>query len=142
MFAAAHARNTSAQLCHTYMHVSVQGAAAADRSGHELVQLLFEGLLGAIARARGALQRRDAAAKAQAIDRALKIIGEGLRAGLNLRDGGRLASDLNDLYAYVELRLTQANLRNDDAALLECTQLLRPLLDAWTEIGPQVRQRL
>ena len=33
--------------------------------------------------------------------------------------------------------LTHANLRNDDAALRECAELLTPLRDAWKLITPQ-----
>ena len=128
------------QASNLYTHVSVEGAAAGDRSGHELVSLLFNGLLGAIARARGAIQKGDVEGKGRAIGTALGIIGEGLRAGLNLREGGPLAHDLNDLYGYIEMRLTQANLRNDEAALLECAQLLKTLNEAWSQIGPQVRR--
>jgi flagellar protein FliS len=130
----------AAQLCSAYTQVSVQSAAAADRSGHELVRLLYEGFEAAVARARGALQRGDTAARGQAIDHALQILGEGLRAGLNLREGGKLAADLDALYAYVTLRLTQAHLRSDDAALAECVGLIRPLHEAWLAIGPQVRR--
>jgi flagellar secretion chaperone FliS len=131
-----HAANPS----RLYMQVSVDGAAAGGRSGYELVALLFDGLLGAIARARGAMRAGDIVVKTESITRALSIVGDGLRSGLNLRDGGRLAADLNDLYNYVELRLTQANLRNDDAALEECARLLKTLQDAWTAIGPQVQR--
>ena len=35
------------------------------------------------------------------------------------------------------MRLTQANLRNDEAALLECQRLIEPLRDAWAQIGAQ-----
>ena len=140
MFGNATPHNSAAgRMTHLYSNVTVQGAAAAENSSHQLISLLFDGLLGAIARARGAMQQGDVENKGKAISHALRIIGEGLRAGLNLREGGPLAKDLNDLYGYVELRLTQANLRNDDAALLECTTLLKTLQQAWTEIAPQVR---
>jgi flagellar protein FliS len=141
MFGAAtpHA-GAASRMSHLYANVQVQGAEAADRSGHELVALLFDGLLGAIARARGAVKQGDIENKGKAISHAMRIIGEGLRAGLNLREGGQLAKDLNDLYGYIELRLTQANLRNDDAALLECATLLKTLQQAWSEIAPQVRR--
>ncbi len=127
-------------LCSAYTHVSVESAAASDRSGHELVRLLFEGFLAAVARARGALQQGDTAARGQAVDQALQILGEGLHAGLNLRDGGKLAADLDALYAYVTLRLTQAHMHRDDAALAQCAELIRPLHEAWLAIGPQVRR--
>ena len=42
---------------------------------------------------------------------------------------------INDLYLYVEMRLTQANLRNDESALDECQRLLQPLRDAWMAIS-------
>jgi flagellar protein FliS len=49
---------------------------------------------------------------------------------------GTLAADLRDLYAYVSLRLLQANLNNDGAALDECRRLMRPIRDAWASIAP------
>jgi len=55
-------------LCSAYTHVSVESAAASDRSGHELVRLLFEGFLAAVARARGALQQGDTAARVRRAD--------------------------------------------------------------------------
>ena len=55
-----------------------------------------------------------------------------------MKDGGKLAADLSDLYRYLCMRLTQANLRNDEAALDECAALLTPLRDAWAAIGTQV----
>jgi flagellar protein FliS len=76
--------------------------------------------------------------KGAEIGRAVRIVDEGLRAGLDLRAGGTLARDLQALYDYVTVRLTQANLRNDVTALDECTALLQPLREAWTSIAPQV----
>lgn len=111
-------------------HTMVAGASA-----HRLVALLFDGFVAAVNRARGAMRERDVQAKGRAIGHAVQIIDEGLRAALNLDAGGRLAADLNDLYAYVCLRLTQANLENNEPALDECLRLIQPLREAWTAIG-------
>ncbi len=113
-------------------HVMVAGA-----SPHELVGLLFDGFVAAVNRARGAMRERDPEAKGRAIGHALRIVDEGLRGALNLDAGGRLASDLNDLYAYVGVRLSRANLHNDESALDECLRLIQPLRDAWAAIGGQ-----
>ncbi len=51
---------------------------------------------------------------------------------------GALAADLHALYGYLTMRLTAANLRNDEAAIEECQRLLSPLQEAWQAIGPQV----
>ena len=102
---------------------------------HQLVAMLFDGFQEAVAQARGALRSGDLAAKGTAIGRAVRILDEGLRAGLDLRAGGTLARDLDDLYRYLGLRLTVANLRNDEAALDECQRLMQPLREAWASIG-------
>lgn len=104
---------------------------------HKLVQMLFDGFHEAIAQARGALRSRMIEAKGRAISRALRIVDEGLHAGLNLSEGGKLAADLDALYTYVSLRLTHANLHNDEAALDECVALIEPIRSAWAAIGPQ-----
>ncbi len=104
-------------------------------SPHRLVQMLFEGLLDSLARARGALANGNVALKGEEIGRAVRIVDEGLKAGLNVKDGGRLAQDLHDLYAYVTVRLTHANLHNDEAAIAECVKLIEPIATAWDEIA-------
>lgn len=104
-------------------------------SPHRLVAMLFDGLSESLARARGAIAQGQIAIKAQALARAVRIVEEGLRPALNLRDGGELASDLNELYAYIVLRLARANLDNDAAAIEECQRLTEPLASAWAAIG-------
>jgi len=104
-------------------------------SPHRLVEMLFEGLLDTFAQARGAIRQGNIEAKGEAIGRAVRIIDEGLRAGLNLEAGGAMAADLHDLYAYVTVRLTYANRHSDEAAITECAKLIEPLSKAWSEIG-------
>ncbi|WP_336606602.1 flagellar export chaperone FliS [Caldimonas thermodepolymerans] len=116
-----------------YGRIQVEtGVTTADP--HKLVAMLFEGAVSAITEARGALQRGDVEAKGRAIGRAVRIVEEGLRAALNHKDGGELARNLDSLYVYVTGRLTHANLRNDEAAMKECQELLAGLLDAWSNM--------
>lgn len=112
--------------------------AVASASPHKLVSMLYHALAGEIAAARGALQRGDVPEKCRAIGHAVRIVEEGLVAPLDLERGGVLAGNLRDLYDYVVRRLTIANLRNDDAALVECAGLVRTMLEGWDAIGPQV----
>ena len=111
---------------------SVQGA-----DPHQLVGLLFDALLQSIASARGAMARSDIPAKGKALGKAVRIIEEGLKAGLNLQQGGEVAANLHQLYGYSVLRLTHANLKNDAAALEEVIRLIEPVADSWKRIkGP------
>jgi flagellar protein FliS len=114
------------------METGVQGA-----DSHQLIDLLLEGALSAIAAAQGAIERGDKAAKARAISRAVGIVDEGLRGALDLKAGGTVAVTLNDLYGCVLLRLTEANLHNNGATLRECSGLLTPLREAWRGIKPK-----
>ena len=127
----------SQQFAGAYRQVGVQ-TMVASASPHGLVSLLFDGFMAAVHRAKGALRKQDVEAKGLAIGQAVRIVDEGLKSALDLKDGGKLAADLSDLYSYVCMRLTQANLRNDEAALDECVALLTPLRDAWAAIGPRV----
>jgi len=120
-----------------YRQVAVGSHLGSEVDSHHLVTLLFDGLFEAIAQARGAIRNRDVAAKGKALTRAAAIVEEGLRAALDLRQGGPLARDLHELYAYVTLRLTQANLKSDEGALDECVRLMQPVAEAWASIRTQ-----
>lgn len=103
-------------------------------SPHRLVAMLFDGAFEAMNQATQAIQAGNVEVKARALSRAVRIIDEGLRAGLDL-SAGQLAVDLRELYGYVCMRLTQANLRSDPSAIEECQRLLTPVREAWNAIG-------
>ncbi|MGL6109280.1 MAG: flagellar export chaperone FliS [Rubrivivax sp.] len=126
---------------HLYRKVAVESQIDGNAGSHRLVAMLFEGLFESIAQARGAIRAGDTATKCRALTRAAAIIEEGLRAALDLRHGGQLARDLHELYAYVTLRLTWANLHSDEAVLDECVNLMQPLADAWASINPDTATR-
>lgn len=138
MFASATSSHASQRrAAGAYKQVSAAtGVHAA--SPHGLIAMLFDGLVGAIAEARGAMRARNIPAKCDAIGRALRLLDEGLRGGLDMERGGALAAQLNGLYGYVSVRLTLANLQNDEAALDECTRLIEPVRSAWMQIADQV----
>ncbi len=103
---------------------------------HQLVAMLFDGFMEAVAQGRGAMRSGDRLAKGLALGRAVRIVEEGLRAGLDVKAGGALARDLGELYTYLTMRLTMANLKDDEAALDECQRLMTPLREAWMAIAP------
>jgi len=128
-------RNTSNALAGVYRTVGVE-TGVNGASPHRLVAMLFEGFGDAVNQARSAMQRREIEGKCTAIGRAVRIVDEGLRANLDIAAGGALAQNLSALYAYIALRLTQANLHNDPAALDECASLIDPVRSAWAAIDP------
>ena len=134
MFTPTYARATSAYKM-VGAETSVQNATPL-----YLVHLLFTELLENISQARGALARGQMGTKGEAICRAVAILEQGLRAGLNLNEGGELARNLDSLYQHCIKELTLANFRNDDARLQQVRDLILPLHDAWQKISPAVSQ--
>ena len=135
MFAtAASSRNRAFASAGAYRQVDVE-TGVSGASPHQLVTMLFDGFNAAVAQARGALASGDIETKCKAVTRAVRIVDEGLKASLDAA-GGELSANLGALYAYISLRLTEANLRNDDATLAECLQLIEPVRAAWLDIAP------
>jgi flagellar protein FliS len=118
----------------SYAQVGMEtGVAAADP--HQLIVMLFDGALLAIAKAGSAMQQRQVAEKGHAISQAIDIIANGLQASLNFSAGDELANRLAALYDYMCKRLVHANLYNDAAALSEVGRLLGEIKSAWEEIA-------
>jgi len=118
-----------------YANVALESDVGSG-SPHSLIQMLYEGALISIARARACMTNGDVAGKGAAMSRAVQIIEEGLKASLNVREGGELAQQLWQLYEYMCRRLLLASLRNETDGLDEVSGLLRELKDAWERIEP------
>jgi flagellar protein FliS len=101
---------------------------------HRLIQMLFEGALKRIAFAKGAMQRKEVAEKGRFISQTIEIIG-GLRASLDMENGGEIASNLESLYEYINRRLVTANLKNSTEILDEVSGLLNDIKSAWDAIN-------
>jgi flagellar protein FliS len=104
-------------------------------SPHQLITLLFDGILVAISKAKQHMISQEILEKNEAISKATLLIDSGLRAGLNLEQGGELARNLDDLYNYMLNRLMVAHLNNQPELLDEVYGLLTDIKDAWTTIG-------
>ncbi|MEB7886153.1 flagellar export chaperone FliS [Serratia fonticola] len=118
-----------------YAQVSVESGVMG-ASPHQLIVMLFDGALSALLRARILMEQGNIAGKGLAISKAINIIDNGLKNGLNHEQGGEIADNLAALYDYMKRRLMQANLHNDVAALDEVSGLLENIADAWRQIGP------
>jgi flagellar protein FliS len=124
----------SARAASAYKQVGAQ-TSIEGASPHQVICLLFDALLLSLNTARGALARGDIEAKGAAIGKAVRILEEGLKSGLDMDAGGELAINLNGVYNYSILRLTTANLKNDASLIEEVTQLIVPVFDAWKSIN-------
>ncbi|MEA2078767.1 MAG: flagellar export chaperone FliS, partial [Pseudomonadota bacterium] len=86
-----------------------------------------------IARAKGAMQRKEIAEKGNHITSACSIV-HGLHNSLDMEAGGEMAVNLGNLYDYMIRRLMEGHATNDLAALDEVASLLREIKRGWDAI--------
>lgn len=106
----------------------------SEANPHQVIQILMRELLTQVYQARAAVIRVDIEAKNSCINKAIKIVG-GLQGGLNMSEEDGIAENLNNLYNYITVRLTEANSENSVAILDEIRELFTPLKEAWDNIS-------
>ncbi len=105
----------------------------------QLVLLLYDGALRALAHARDAFARpaedmRRLEAINQHLLKAQNIISE-LQGTLNFDAGdGQFAREMERLYDYYQRRLVQANIRKQVEPVVEIERLLGEVRNAWAEM--------
>lgn len=117
-----------------YKNVSLE-TSVNQASPHQLIVLLFDGVLNAIKLSMLYIEKGDIAAKGKTISKAINIIDNGLKSCLDLDKGGEIAENLDSLYQYISHQLVLANLHNDKEKLKTCYDLLNNISEAWREIG-------
>ena len=128
----------SRNAAHAYANVGLEtGVVAA--SPHRLIVMLYEGAELAVRMAIRHINDGDLVKKSAAITKASTIILEGLRAALDVSQGGKIAQQLDALYDYMNKRLMLAHINNQTAPLEEVLGLLRELHGAWQQIGASDR---
>lgn len=128
MFTSVSSRSAAA-----YKRASVE--ASVDMADpHQLVTLLFEALQRALGAAKMSMQAGDVPGKCKQITNAIAILDEGLKAPLDLQNGGEIAKNLHALYDYCVNRLVYANAKNDVIALDEVSRLIEPVASGWKQI--------
>lgn len=126
---------TSRSAAGAYASVGLEtGVVAA--SPHQLIVMLYEGAELAVRMAIRHLQDGDLGKKSVAVSKASTIITEGLRAALDLQQGGEIALQLDALYDYMNQRLMLTHVNNQVAPLEEVLGLLQELYGAWKQIAP------
>lgn len=115
-------------------------SAVMDADPHRLVALLLSGACDRIRLAEACVVRGDLARKGKAIGEVCAIIGH-LNGSLDHEAGGEIAGSLSALYDYLQARLIEANLHNDESALREALELLGEIESAWNAIPVEQRQQ-
>lgn len=106
---------------------------------HRVIQMLMQGLLERLAQSKGAIERRDYAAKSSAISRSMAIIN-GLQDSLDL-SYGQVPQDLYALYDYMKTRLMDASRAMEIQPIDEVASLMVTIKSAWDQIPESEKQK-
>lgn len=116
-------RPTGSQSVRSYADIGLE-TQVLSASPERLITLLYLGARAAIGQARIHLQEGRVAERGAAISKAIKIVDEGLKTGLNMEAGGDIAANLARLYDYIVRTLLTANLKADTEQLDIADRLL------------------
>ena len=122
-----------------YQKMNVQ-TSLSDASPHQLITMLFDGLISRLAMAKGFIDRKDYEGKSRCLGSAITIIGA-LQNSLDKEQGGEIAENLDRLYLYMTRRVFAAGVTNDVAILDEVVSLVKTIKDGWDGIKEEVRQK-
>lgn len=123
-------RPTGSQSVRSYADIGLE-TQVLGASPERLITLLYLGARAAIGQARIHLQEGRVAERGAAISKAIKIVDEGLKTGLNMEAGGEIAANLARLYDYIVRTLLTANLKANADQLDIADRLLADLAEAW-----------
>jgi flagellar secretion chaperone FliS len=99
----------------------------------ELVRLMYQAAIDAVRNARQRLAEGDIAGRSRSISKACDILIE-LNSVLDHARAGDISQRLAQLYDYMQRRLLEANMRQEDASLAEVLGLLVTLSEAWAGV--------
>ena len=108
-----------------------QNTVGGIESPTKLIEMLYEGVLRFIFRARKAMQDNDVEKKVYFINRTNAIFIELLNS-LDYNQGS-IAHYLSGLYTRQIQLLSMANINNDEQSLNEVVSVTKQLLEAWKE---------
>ncbi len=100
----------------------------------ETVLMLYDGMIKFLRAAIEKLEEGDVEEKAKLIEKGVNII-DYLQSCLDKEKGGEIAVNLDRLYGYMMIQLTEANLQNDAGKIKQVIMLIQPIRDAWAEIS-------
>lgn len=107
---------------------------------HRVIQLLMQGALENMAKAKGAIQRKDFALKSQTLSKSIAIFSA-LRGSLDMQAGGEISENLNDLYDFMINHLTLASREISPEKIQDVMDIMLTIKSAWDQISVADREK-
>jgi flagellar protein FliS len=99
----------------------------------QLILMMYEGAMKNTSLAIDCIDQKDIPGKGLHIRKTHDIINE-LSLALDMEKGGDVSRRLERLYQFILSQLTLANIKSETKILKSILDILKTLLDAWTEV--------
>lgn len=100
---------------------------------HQVILMMYDGLLESIAKAKGAIERRDFEMKSKMLTKGVNILSA-LDNSLDPVAEPQISKTFSSLYHYCIGKLNEVTITLEVVNLDEVTELLKPLRDAWKDM--------
>lgn len=107
---------------------------------HRIIQLLMQGSLENMAKAKGAMERKDFAEKSRTVSKAMSIISA-LQHSLDMDVGGEVSQNLWSLYDFMVNHLMQASRESSPAKVEDVIEIMIKIKSGWDAISVDDRQK-
>lgn len=100
---------------------------------HRVIQLLMQGALENLAKAKGFIERKDYAGKSATLSKAMAIISS-LQNSLDMEAGAEVSENLAALYEFMINHLILASRENSLEKISDVMELVLTIKSAWDQI--------
>jgi len=121
-----------------YNSVGVSNQAAM-ADPYRVIQMLLQGALDKMAYAKGAIERKDHAEKANNLSKSVAIVSA-LQGSLDMNIKADVTNNLFDLYTFIMDQLTDVSIDNDLEKLDQTMFVIRQIKEGWDAIPVSARE--
>ncbi len=107
---------------------------------HRVIQLLMQGALENMAKAKGAIDRKDYATKSQTMSKAMTIIAA-LQNSLDMKVGGEVSQNLWSLYDFMLNHLMMASRESSIQKVDDVLEIMLKIKSAWDSIPQNEKEK-
>jgi len=121
-----------------YNQVNIESSLLA-ANPHQIILMMYDGLLESIAKAKGAIERNDLETKSKMMTKAVNILAA-LENSLDAEAEPEISKNFATLYNYCIDRLNEISISMEVQGLVEVIEFLKPLRDAWKDMPETSKQ--
>ena len=107
---------------------------------HQVIVMMYDGLLESIAQAKGAIERKDLDNKSRLMTKAVNIL-TALQNALDKDSQPEISNNFDVLYTHCINILNDVNVSLETKGLDDVHSFIKPLRDAWKEIPAEEKEK-